>query len=452
MSWNSDETTRPVAGRCLVIHPDIKVVREATTHGSRVFREPSRSLDEAISLSKSIELKVFHSKVISINRPKPATLLGGGIVSKLQGYIALNNINIIVIDGALTPVQQRNLEVAWKAKVIDRTALILEIFGARARTKEGKLQVELAALNYQRSRLVRSWTHLERQRGGFGFMGGPGESQIETDRRMIDNRISKLNRQLKEVRRTRGLHRKARKRIPYPIVALVGYTNAGKSTLFNVLCNAKVFSEDQLFATLDPTMRSLKLPSGRDIILSDTVGFVSELPHELVEAFRATLEEVEVADLLLHVRDISHADTEAQKHDVTQVLKNLGVNQDNNLAVKSTIPLFEVLNKSDLLSVADNEMKTTQTTRSSDKMLLVSAVTREGVDKLLEAIDHKLSIKRLEISINVGWKDGPLLTWLYDNGEVLERKDNNEFVKLKIRLDPEDIARLERKTFSSKVT
>ena len=451
MSWKTDELAHSVAGRCLVLHPDIKYSSQFPAVNKRVFREPSSRLEEAVSLSKSIKLDVFKAQVIAVNRPKPATLIGKGVVDEFQRYIKQKNIEVIVVDGILSPVQQRNLELAWKAKVIDRTALILEIFGARARTKEGKLQVELAALNYQRSRLVRSWTHLERQRGGFGFMGGPGESQIETDRRLIDNRISKLKGQLKEVRRTRGLHRKARKRTPYPIVALVGYTNAGKSTLFNNLCNANVFAEDQLFATLDPTMRSIKLPSGREIILSDTVGFVSDLPHELVEAFRATLEEVEAADLLLHIRDVSHVESEAQKEDVNQVLINLGVNQQNNLEKELTIPLFEVLNKSDLLSSSDNEMKLTQTARKNDEMLLVSAVTGDGVSQLLDAIDHKLSIKRQEINLIVGWEEGALLTWLYDRGEVVERKDKNESIKLKVRLEPEDIARLERKRISSRV-
>jgi GTPase len=451
LSSKSDVKTSSVAGRCLVLHPDIKSLSQCRAVGARTFRESSSRLHEAISLSKSIKLDVFKAQIIAVNRPKPATLMGRGVVDEFQSYIEKKNIDVIVVDGILSPVQQRNLELAWKAKVIDRTALILEIFGARARTKEGKLQVELAALNYQRSRLVRSWTHLERQRGGFGFMGGPGESQIETDRRLIDNRISKLKGQLKEVRRTRGLHRKARKRAPYPIVALVGYTNAGKSTLFNNLCNASVFAEDQLFATLDPTMRSIELPSGREIILSDTVGFVSDLPHELVEAFRATLEEVEVADLLLHIRDVSHVDSDAQKEDVNQVLMNLGLNQQGNLDNEPTIPLFEVLNKSDLLSSSDSEMKLSQTARKNNEMLLISAVTGDGVDELLNAIDHKLSINRQEINLIVGWEEGALLTWLYDRGEVVERKNKNESIKLKVRLDPEDIARLEHKRVSSKL-
>jgi GTPase len=448
LSWNTDEMAHLVAGRCLVLHPDIKFSNQFPAVNKRVFREPASRLEEAISLSKSIKLDVVKAQVIVVNRPKPATLIGKGVVDEFQRYIKQKYIEVIVVDGILSPVQQRNLELAWKAKVIDRTALILEIFGARARTKEGKLQVELAALNYQRSRLVRSWTHLERQRGGFGFMGGPGESQIETDRRLIDNRISKLKGQLKEVRRTRGLHRTARKRVPFPIVALVGYTNAGKSTLFNNLCNADVFVEDQLFATLDPTMRNIKLPSGRDIIVSDTVGFVSDLPHELVEAFRATLEEVSAADLLLHIRDVSHVDSEAQKEDVNQVLMNLGVNQQNSWEKEPVIPLFEVLNKSDLLSSSDGEMKLTQTARKNDEMLLVSAVNGDGVDKLLDAIDRKLSIKRQEIQVNLRWEEGALLTWLYDRGEILQRKDNNKSISLRVRLDPEDMSRLERKRIS----
>tara|TARA_B100000315_G_scaffold255787_1_gene300060 strand:+ start:647 stop:1930 length:1284 start_codon:yes stop_codon:yes gene_type:complete len=409
------------------------------------LRDPEGRLEEATRLAEAIELEIDHAEIVTVNRPKPASLLGGGAVERLAGYIAQHDIEVVVMDAALTPVQQRNLEQAWKAKVIDRTGLILEIFGARARTKEGTLQVELAALSYQRSRLVRSWTHLERQRGGFGFMGGPGERQIEADRRMIDERITSLKHQLKDVRRTRRLHREARQRVPYPVVALVGYTNAGKSTLFNALSDADVISEDQLFATLDPTMRSMKLPSGREAILSDTVGFVSDLPHELVEAFRATLEEVQEADLLLHIRDVSHRDTAAQKEDVDQVLKNLGVTEESNFASAAPIPLIEVLNKSDLLSSEDRNIQITRANRHNDQMVLVSAISGAGFEVLLKAVDDRLTARRQEVKLKVSWEEGALLAWLYERGEVIERHDKEEWVELKVRLEPEDIARYEQK-------
>jgi GTPase len=439
---------RPTAGRCLVVHPHMKLLSSDAAGKGSALRDPDGRLEEAVRLAEAIELDIVLGEIVPVNSPKPATLLGGGAVERLTGYIAHHDIAVVIVDGALTPIQQRNLESAWNAKVIDRTGLILEIFGARARTKEGKLQVELAALSYQRSRLVRSWTHLERQRGGFGFMGGPGESQIESDRRMIDDRIIKLKRQLKEVRRTRELHRNARKRVPFPVVALVGYTNAGKSTLFNALSNADVVSEDQLFATLDPTMRRMKLPSGRDVILSDTVGFVSDLPHELVEAFRATLEEVQEANLLLHVRDISHIDTEAQKEDVDQVLKNLGVSNDSEFATAPPIPLIQVLNKSDLLTTEEGAEKIARAQRNSHSMALVSAITRQGFDNLLRIIDEQLSARRKEVNVKVNWEKGALLTWLYERGEVIERKDKEKWVELKIRLEPEDIARFEQKNKS----
>jgi GTP-binding protein HflX len=331
-------------------------------------------------------------------------------------------------------VQQRNLEKAWGTKVIDRTGLILEIFGARARTKEGALQVELASLTYQRSRLVRSWTHLERQRGGFGFLGGPGETQIEADRRLIGERIVKLKRDLEAVQRTRELHRAARRRVPYPVVALVGYTNAGKSTLFNALTRAGVIARDQLFATLDPTMRELRLPSGRQVILSDTVGFVSDLPHELVAAFRATLEEVLEADLLIHVRDVSHPETEAQSTDVDTVLRELGLGETVDAG------LTEALNKVDLLPPARRDELANQAQRSGNQ-ILVSASEGEGIAELLALIENRLAAGRQLIEVDIPYADGASLAWLYRHGEVVERRDTEEAAHLVVRLDPADAAR-----------
>ena len=444
MSWNSADEARPTTGRCLVLHPLLKLSASDRPGNGGALRDPQGRLEEATRLAEAIELEIHHAEIVTVNRPKPASLLGGGAVERLEGYIAQYEIEVVVMDAALTPVQQRNLEQAWKTKVIDRTGLILEIFGARARTKVGTLQVELAALSYQRSRLVRSWTHLERQRGGFGFMGGPGERQIEADRRLIDERITSLKRQLKDVRRTRQLHRKARQRVPYPVVALVGYTNAGKSTLFNSLSNADVASEDQLFATLDPTMRSLKLPSGREVILSDTVGFVSDLPLELIESFSATLEEVQEADLLLHIRDISHIDAAAQKEDVELVLKNLGVSEASELTTVASVPLIEVLNKSDLLSLEERDIQTTRANRRNDQMVLVSAITGDGFAKLLKTVDDRLTARRQEVTLKVSWVEGGVLAWLYERGEVIERHDKEEWVELKVRLEPEDIAKYEQ--------
>lgn len=387
-------------------------------------------------MAGAIDLDVAEALVVPVNQPRPSMLFGSGKVDDLKGLIAELEITLVVVDHSLTPVQQRNLERAWQAKVIDRTGLILEIFGARAQTKEGSLQVELAALEYQRSRLVRSWTHLERQRGGFGFLGGPGESQIEMDRRLIGDRIIKLKRELEQVRRTRGLHRSARKKVPHPVVALVGYTNAGKSTLFNRLSGADVRAEDLLFATLDPTMRGIELPSGRRVILSDTVGFISDLPTQLVAAFRATLEEVEEADLILHVRDVSHPDTEAQREDVLNVLSDMGLDLEHDERI------VEILNKIDRLPEDERERLGWQEGRKPE-LLPVSALTGEGTKRLLDFIDRRLSHARKVIALDIDLTDGGALAWLYRSGEVLERHDDEQTAHLTVGLDPSALARFE---------
>ena len=365
---------------------------------------------------------------------KPATLFGRGKVEELKGRIAALTVELVIVDGTLSPVQQRNLERAWDCKVIDRTGLILEIFGERAQTREGSLQVELAALSYQRSRLVRSWTHLERQRGGHGFLGGPGESQIESDRRQIDERIIRIRRELETVVRTRALHRKARQREPHPVVALVGYTNAGKSTLFNRLTGATVDAEDKLFATLDPTLRGVTLPSGRRIILSDTVGFISALPTMLVAAFRATLEEVRAAEIIIHVRDIAHADSQAQKDDVHAVLQELGLGE----AV--TEEMIEAHNKIDLLSPAERGRLQNIAERETNGVLL-SASTGEGCDELLSLIDARLGESRQILDLTVKLSDGAAIAWLYSHGEILDRVDGDETCHLRVRLNAVDAAR-----------
>lgn len=428
-----DEPTRTI-----VLQP---VLRERGAQS--VARDSDVLLEETAGLARAISLDLVSCRAVTLNRPRPATLFGEGVVSEVHDRVEAEDARLVIVGGPLTPVQQRNLERAWSCKVIDRTGLILEIFGERARTREGQLQVELAALTYQRSRLVRSWTHLERQRGGFGFVGGPGESQIELDRRMIDERIARLKKDLDQVKRTRGLHRQARERVPYPLIALVGYTNAGKSTLFNRLTRAEVFAEDMLFATLDPTMRSLELPSGRAAILSDTVGFISELPHDLVAAFRATLEEVVAADIVLHVRDIADPDTEAQRQDVEDILKNLLAEREDDADGDGKPVLIEVLNKADLLDQEEAAELEERAARSSD-LVLVSALKGLGCEELLEKIDAALAESDSVADIEISLSDGATMAWLYERGEVLKREDDGLQSRMTVRLAPRDLARFRK--------
>ena len=388
-----------------------------------------------MGLAASIGLVIVHTSILPLRQRRPATLLGDGQVDAEGERLSAEHVTVAIVDAALSPVQQRNLERRWGTKVIDRTGLILDIFGERAVTREGALQVELAHLDYQRSRLVRSWTHLERQRGGFGFLGGPGETQIEADRRLITDRIVRLKRELDQVRRTRGLHRSARKRVPFPVVALVGYTNAGKSTLFNTLTGAAVHAQDQLFATLDPTMRGLRLPSGRRVILSDTVGFISDLPTELVAAFRATLEEVAEADIILHVRDAAHPDTAAQRADVLAVLENMA--RDGTLDADFSTRTIEVLNKADLLGGVN-------ALPPKPGSVAVSALSGEGLAELQDMLDARIAAGMEQASYDIAHTDGARLAWLYEHGEVVGREDDEDAAHVTVRLLPADRARFER--------
>lgn len=407
--------------KAIVIHPQLKGRNGET--GS--LRTQSSKLEEACGLTRAAELEVVHREVVYIQKITPATYIGKGKVEEIGAYIKQNGIMLAVINTEITPIQQRNLETAWECKVIDRTGLILEIFGQRANSKEGHLQVALAAQEYQKSRLVRSWTHLERQRGGAGFMGGPGETQIEFDRRAIRDRIALLKKQLAQVVKTRDEHRKSRQKVPYKIVALVGYTNAGKSTLFNKVTGASVVAEDKLFATLDPTMRIIKLPSGTKVIMSDTVGFISDLPTELVAAFRATLEEVVEADLIIHVRDIVSPESEEQKEDVLAVMSSLGL--EHKIA-NNTI---EVLNKADLLQNIPSAEGT--------KKLYISAITGQGIDEMLAVIDKEIAKNNEEVSIKLDVAEGKLLSWLYENANVISKHRKGETLSLKVSISEKNL-------------
>lgn len=419
------------AETALIVHPEI--FRKSRAKDVFIASLDER-VEEAEGLARAIALDVVDTRVINLSRPVAGYLLGKGNRAEIAKLVEEISPTLVIVNHNLTPIQQRNLEREWKVKVIDRTGLILEIFGERAQTREGKLQVELAALEYQRSRLVRSWTHLERQRGGAGFMGGPGETQLEIDRRMITDRIARLKKDLAQVRKTRALQKRSREKVPFPVISLVGYTNAGKSTLFNHLTGANVYAEDLPFATLDPTMRKRELDNGQEVILSDTVGFIADLPTTLVAAFRATLDQVQYADIILHVMDVSRSDYEAQKEEVIKVMDALGIEYETDNRI------FEVYNKIDALPLED-QADIIRKARFSPQSLAISALTGQGLDHLLEAIEGRLAEKRRTLVYHVDIADGEAQAWLHRHAHVLEQVPEENYIVMSVEIDPANEAR-----------